>query len=116
MKKSIKNDDKNIKLVEASRINRQRADHENLRDKQKFISLVLGKCLYASRKLSFERYTRASRTFTADELRLSVRHENLSARGERKINKNKIKSQGIGKRLITKVAMKILKQTPYKWQ
>lgn len=33
MKKSIKNDDKNIKLVEASRINRQRADHENLRDK-----------------------------------------------------------------------------------
>lgn len=85
MKKSIKNDDKNIKLVEASRIYRQRADHENLRDKWKFMSLVLGKCLYASRKLSFERYTRASRTFTADESRgLSVRHENLSARGERK--------------------------------
>lgn len=33
MKKSIKNDDKNIKLVEASGIYRQRADHENLRDK-----------------------------------------------------------------------------------
>lgn len=33
MKKSIKNDDKNIKLVGASRIYRQRADHENLRDK-----------------------------------------------------------------------------------
>ena len=33
MKKSIKNDDKNINLVEASRIYRQRADHENLRDK-----------------------------------------------------------------------------------
>lgn len=33
MKKSIKNDDKNIKLVEASRIYRQRAYDENLREK-----------------------------------------------------------------------------------
>ena len=33
MKKSIKNNNKNIKLVEASRIYRQRVDDENLRDK-----------------------------------------------------------------------------------
>ena len=34
MKKSIKKKiNNNIKLVEASRIYRQRADHENLRDK-----------------------------------------------------------------------------------
>lgn len=33
MKKSIKNNNKNIKLVEASRIYRQRAYDENLREK-----------------------------------------------------------------------------------